>query len=106
MKIENLYGKLTKYFDNGRNAIIGRLYGVVQLVITFAIYFSVTGETITLEQVALFSILGIIILLIIGFVYSKFGLLKAEFSARNMENPEFLKILDDLKKIKKKLNIM
>ena len=99
--IKSFWGDLMKYFDNGRNNVFGRGYQIVQLVMTFAIYFSIRGENIGLLEIFNYSIILFILMAISGFVYNILGLLSAEASSRNKDNPELIEVLNNTRKILK-----
>ena len=41
--MKKLYGDVAKYFDNGRNQIFGRVYGIITLALQVAIYLKLDG---------------------------------------------------------------
>lgn len=97
------YGHLVKFLDNGRNQLFGRFYSPIQLVLTFAIYFSVTGKEIGLLQIGLFSITLMVVMVVSGYFYSKWGLFSSELSSRNLDTPE---VMENLYKTRETLEIV
>lgn len=98
-KIIIWFGHFVKFMDNGRNQLFGRLYGVVQLVLTVAIYFGINGKQIGLMDIFIYSIILTIIMVIAGYFYSTKGFLASEISSRNKESPETMEALYNTRKI-------
>ena len=97
------FGDLVKYVENGKGKILGRFYGVVTFVLIASTYFSVTGEVITLSEVAWYTVVLLIVLTIMGWGYSKFGFLEAEQSRLNEESPQIMETLRNTRRILKDL---
>jgi len=98
-------GLFMLYVENGKGKILGRFYGVVTFVLLLSTYLVVSGEQIGLIDIGIYSFYFLIFLTILGWAYSKFGLLEAEQSAINMASPELMEIRHDVKQIKQKLGI-
>ena len=101
--IQWIWGRAVKYLDNGRNQVFGRLYSIVQLVLTFAIFFAVNGTKIELPEIVFFSIILFCLMIAVGFLYSRYGFLSAEISSRAREAPETMEILHNTRSILKML---
>lgn len=99
------FGQFVKYVENGKGKILGRFYGVVTFVLLASTYLIVSGEKISPWEIFVYSFWFLIVLTILGYFYSKFGLLEAEQSALNIESPELMEIRADVKAIKLKLGI-
>lgn len=97
------FGDLIKYVENGKGKILGRFYGVVTFVLIASTYFSVTGEVITLPEVGFYTVTLLVILTIMGWGYSKFGLLEAEQSRLNEESPQIMETLRNTRRILKEV---
>lgn len=98
------FGDLVKYVENGKGKILGRFYGIVTFVLIASTYLSVTGEVITLPEVAFYTVALLIVLTIMGWGYSHFGLLEAEQSRLNEESPQIMETLHNTRRILKKVN--
>ena len=94
-----IIGTLLKYFDSGRNNVFGRIYGVVQLFLTLAIYFKIEGKNFGLTQILFYSLLLSLFLLFAGFIYVKTGLYQSENQSRNYDNPEIMEIVYNTRKL-------
>jgi len=101
--IQWIWGKLVKYLDNGRNQVFGRIYSIVQLVMTFAIFFTVSGTKIEIPQMIFWSIILFCLMITVGFFYSRYGFLSAEISSRTKESPELMETLHNTRRILEKL---
>lgn len=102
-KWQVFFGDLVKYVENGKGKILGRFYGVVTFVLIASTYFSVTGEAITLSEVAWYTVALLIVLTIMGWGYSKFGFLEAEQSRLNEESPQIMETLRNTRRILKEV---
>ena len=101
--IQWIWGRLVKYLDNGRNQVFGRLYSIVQLVLTFAIFFAVNGTKTEIPELAFWSVTLFCLMIIVGFLYSRYGFLSAEMSSRSKESPEIMETLNNTRRILKEL---
>ena len=105
-KYQTIAGLLMLYLENGKGKILGRFYGIITFVIAIGTFLIVgDGAEITLIDVVWYSFILLIILLILGALYSYSGLLEAELSAANKASPELMEIRSDVKLIKQKLGI-
>lgn len=82
-----IFGSVMKWLDNGRNQVLGRVIGMVTVVMQFAIYFTVNGEPIGIPEIIFWSIFFTVVLIGLGYVYSAKGFLTAEIVSRQHENP-------------------
>lgn len=98
------YGELVKYVENGKGKILGRVYGVMTFVLIGSTYLSVSGTQIGLFEVVVWTGLLLVVFTILGYFYSKFGLLEAEQSALNLESPELMQINGWMRELRDSMN--
>jgi len=96
-----LYGKIVKYLDNGRNQIFGRVWGILTILLQVGIYVKIDGTEFGNNELIFGFIILTILFIISGLLYSKFGFFSAEVSSRSKENPELMRILNNTEEILK-----
>jgi len=97
------FGDLIVYVENGKGKILGRFYGIVTFVLIASTYLSVTGENIALPEVGIWTIIMLVVLTFMGYLYSKFGLLAAEQSRLNEQSPQIMETLHNSREILEEL---
>jgi uncharacterized membrane protein YciS (DUF1049 family) len=101
-----LYAEIIKTYNTGYGAILGRFSGVLNLALLASTYLLVKGFELSFTQSVFVGIILIVCILISGFIYLKVGLQKAEFSSGFAEQPEMVKMKQDIEEIKDLLKEM
>lgn len=98
----NLYGKLVKYLDNGRNQIFGRVWGILTILLQVGIFLKLDGVQFGNNELISGFVILTILFMVGGLLYSRFGFFRAEISSRSQENPELMEILNNTRRILKR----
>lgn len=101
--MKQFIGKTMSYLEVGRSQVIGRIIGVVQLLLSFLIYLKIDGQSFSIEFLALLSFFLFVSLILSGWAYMKLGLLGVEIQHRNRHSPEIMETLESVREIKKML---
>lgn len=85
---KRLYADLIKCWNTGYGVILGRFGGAANLFFTIASFLLLKGLNFSYTETILAAVVVFAALMILGFVYLKMNLQKAEFSSNFVEQPE------------------
>jgi len=99
-----LYANVIKCWNTGYGTILGRFYGVINLALLASTYLLVKGFELSFTESIAAGIALVVVILVCGFVYLKYGFQKAEFSSNFIEQPEMSDMYHRIQRIEKKLD--
>jgi len=100
------YADMMKVYGTGYNAVLGRFSGLLNLFFTIATFLVVKEFNLGYIQTAGIFIIALTILMMLGYFYLKFDLLKAEAKSNFIEGPQQLEMYHRLQRIEAKLDKM
>lgn len=104
MSLKELYGDIMKIYTSGYNFVLGRFYGIVNLALLSSTFLMVKGIDIGFIETVLVGVVSIIGLMLVGVVYLRLGLVKAEAQSNFLENPQNMEMLVRIRRIEEKLD--
>jgi uncharacterized membrane protein YciS (DUF1049 family) len=103
---KKLYADLIKIYSNGYSMVLGRFYGLINLVLLGSTYLITKGFELTFIESITIGAGFFIFIMVSGLVYLKLGLQKSEYSSNLKEQPEMLEILNTIREMNKKLDLI
>ena len=101
---KEIYGWTMKMWGAGYGALIGKFYGIINLVLLVSTYLIVKGFQLGFIESIILGILAVAAIFISGIFYVRLGLLKAEASSTFIENPQQHEMYLRIQRIEKKLD--
>lgn len=98
------YANLIKCWNTGYGAIFGRFYGIINLALLASTYLLVKGFELSFTQSIIVGIIMVVVLLVSGWTYLKYGFQKAEYSSNFEEQPELADMYRRIKRIEDKID--
>ena len=85
---KELYGWGSKIWGAGYGFLVGKFYGIINLVLLVSTYLMVKGFHLGFIESILLGITAVGVIFVSGILYVRLGLLKAESSSNFVENPQ------------------
>ena len=92
-----------KHWGIGYGILIGRFYGIINFILLISVFLMNKGIEVSFIQTLVFGIVSCVIIFVSGLIYVKFDFQKAEFSSGFKEQPEMVKMKQDIEEIKEML---
>jgi hypothetical protein len=95
-----ILGRHLKYWDAGWGKIVSRFWGVINFVMILATYLAVSKASLSLPIYVLIGLVICSVIYVCGYLYTKSGMLKSEYSNQFVEWREMLEIRKNIEEIK------
>ena len=103
---KGIYGWAMKTWGCGYGILVGKIYGIINLVLLVSTYMIVKGLPLGFIESLIIGIVGVSVIFISGIIFVKMGLLKAEADSNFIENPQQLEMYHRIQRIEDKLDKM
>lgn len=94
-----VYGWVIKVWNAGYSNVVGRFTGVVSLVLLFATLLTTKGFNVGFTEMIFAGIGLVVAVFILGFIYLRLGLIKAELNVSFHESPQFSRMDERIARI-------
>lgn len=99
----NLLGRYLKYWDAGWGKIVSRFWGVMNFILILATYLAISKTELSWVFYVLIALAICSFIYVAGFIYTKTGMLKAEYSNQFVEWREMNKIKELIEQMSKEI---
>jgi len=103
LDLNKLFGQFIICWSTGQTYVLGRMTGIITLVLLFSTYLAVLNIFLVWWQLILLGLLMGGIILFSGYLYVKFKLYSIELGMVQRQNPELMEIKKDVKYLKELL---